>query len=174
MSIIRMVIYNQALTVQFDPDADFEYITTLTSYFSMLEAGLGLCAACLPVQYGLLRSKRVRDLLRTIYSLASFNSSRASHESARSNRTHRSARSGFSQNSRMPPLPNFGATNKTNESGSSESDLPLPMHAAHVASSKYTGEQQDVELGTMMGGHGILVTNSFETSQAAPEASHGR
>ena len=35
----------------------------MTSYFSLPEAGLGLCAACLPVQYGLLRSEKVAPFL---------------------------------------------------------------------------------------------------------------
>ena len=32
----------------------------------MIESGLGLCAACLPVQYGLMKSKGVQSIVRSV------------------------------------------------------------------------------------------------------------
>ncbi|KAL9135928.1 MAG: hypothetical protein Q9175_002859 [Cornicularia normoerica] len=129
MSIIRMVIYYKALTVQFDPDADFEYITSLTSYFSLLEAGLGLCAACLPVQYALLRSEKVRSIFQSVYSLATLGS-RGSVNSRGSRGSHISRRSGARSYRLRDPAP--GIDNKKG-SQSSEIDVPLPTHAAAAA-----------------------------------------
>ncbi|KAL8655329.1 MAG: hypothetical protein Q9210_000960, partial [Variospora velana] len=80
-SIVRMVVFLQATSgmhmllfpplllpfieakdhhlhlAQFNPNADFEFVCTAGLYWSMIESGLGLCAACLPVYYGLVRSK---------------------------------------------------------------------------------------------------------------------
>ncbi|CAF9943701.1 MAG: hypothetical protein ALECFALPRED_000975 [Alectoria fallacina] len=143
MSIIRMVIYYKALTVQFDPDADFEYITTLTSYFSLLEAGLGLCAACLPVQYGLLRSEKVRSIFRSIYSLATLGS-----RGSRSSRTSRD------------PMPG----NK-NGSQSSEMDAPLPTYAAAAAG--HGARHSELEMGNLRGARAVRVATSFDASEQA-------
>ncbi|KAI9699153.1 MAG: hypothetical protein M1820_007232 [Bogoriella megaspora] len=145
MSIIRLAIYHGALTVQFDPDADFEYITTLTSYFSTLEVGLGLCASCLPVLYGLLQSKTVRDILRTIVPLESRASSHnGSHGSGGSRSTHNHTRIPFA-----PPrvIPSQG----------SESGFPLPYRAAESAG------QEDIELGKLENVNGIVLTKGFQT-----------
>ncbi|KAL8796261.1 MAG: hypothetical protein Q9195_001376 [Heterodermia aff. obscurata] len=131
--------------VQFDPNTDFEYITTLTSYFSMLEAGLGLCAACLPVQYGLLHSEKVRSIFRSIYSLGSpHGSHHSSHESRRSRKSHRL----------HDP---WQITD--NGSQSSEANIPLPAHAAVAARSP-----SELELGVLRRPDKILVTRSFETT----------
>jgi hypothetical protein len=40
----------------------------------MLEAGLGVMAACLPVQYGLFKSEKVQSMIRSIHSLTSLGS----------------------------------------------------------------------------------------------------
>ena len=37
----------------------------------MIESGLGLCAACLPVQYGLMKSKGVQSIVRSVQSVMS-------------------------------------------------------------------------------------------------------
>lgn len=125
-------------------------ITTLTSYFSLLEAGLGLCAACLPVQYGLLRSKKIRSIFQSIYSLATL----GSHGS----RGSRSSRRSGARSSRLrDPV-----SGDKNGSQSSEMEVPLPTHAAgHGAghSELETGNSQDVDAS--------VVTKSFDTSEQA-------
>jgi len=40
----------------------------------MIESGLGLCAACLPVQYGLIRSKPLQSIIRSVQSAISLRS----------------------------------------------------------------------------------------------------
>ena len=40
----------------------------------MIESGLGLCAACLPVHYGLMKSKGVQSLVRSVQSAISLRS----------------------------------------------------------------------------------------------------
>ena len=37
----------------------------------MIESGLGLCAACLPIQYGLMKSKGVQSIVRSVQSVIS-------------------------------------------------------------------------------------------------------
>ena len=123
-------------------------ITTLTSYFSMLEVGLGLCASCLPVLYGLLHSKTVRDILRTIASLGSRASSHSgSHGSGGSRSTRNHARLPYTPQ----VVPSLG----------SDSNLPLPNHTAAVAG------HEDIELGKLENVNGIVVTKGFETGASA-------
>jgi len=142
MSIIRMVIYHGALTVQFDPDIDFEYITTLTSYFSLLEAGLGVCASCLPVQYGLLRSEKIQSIIRSVHSLVTLGSNH-SNESQRSQRSR-------AQSQRLPDF----------DSRPSDINLPLPTHAATAG---YSPNDTELEMGKTYSGKGISVSKTFKT-----------
>ena len=99
----------------------------------MLEAGLGLCAACLPVQYGLLRSKKVRSIFRSVYSLATLGS-----------RGSRGSRNSRTSGARSIRLCDPTASNK-NGSQSSEIDVPLPTHAA--ASAGHEVSQSELEMG---------------------------
>ena len=129
----------------------FADITTLTSYFSMLEAGLGLCAACLPVQYGLLHSEKVRSILRTIYSLASLGSPHGSHYSHESRGSRRSRKSHHLHDP-------WQITD--NGSQSSEANIPLPAHAAVAAGQARS--PSELELGNMRDPDKILVTKNFD------------
>ncbi|KAI4089031.1 MAG: hypothetical protein L6R37_008110 [Teloschistes peruensis] len=69
-----MVIFIQAASVQFNPNADFEYVCTAGVYWSMIESGLALCAACLPVQYGLTKSQGVQSMVGSLQSAISLHS----------------------------------------------------------------------------------------------------
>ena len=129
-------------------------ITTLTSYFSLLEAGLGLCAACLPVQYGLLHSEKVRSIFRSIYSLATLGS-RGSRGSGNSRR------SGGARSFRL----HDPTANNKNGSQLSEVDVPLPTHAAAAAG--HEASQSELEMGNLNAGHAIMVTKSFDASELA-------
>ncbi|KAL9630654.1 MAG: hypothetical protein Q9164_006311, partial [Protoblastenia rupestris] len=73
-SIVRMVIFIQATSANYDPNADFALLCTSGAYWSMIESGLGLCAACLPVQYGLMKSKGVQSIVRSVQSAISLRS----------------------------------------------------------------------------------------------------
>lgn len=115
----------------------------------MLEAGLGLCAACLPVQYGLLRSEKVRSIFRSIYSLATLGS-RGSRGSRNSHRSYR-------LRNQVP------GNNKNGGSQSSEIDVPLPMHAAAAAGHDHS--HSELEMENMQHAQGILVTKSFDASE---------
>ncbi|KAL8705958.1 MAG: hypothetical protein Q9201_000952 [Fulgogasparrea decipioides] len=81
-SIVRMVVFLQATSVQFNPNADFEFVCTAGLYWSMIESGLGLCAACLPVQYGLMKSKGVQSIVRSVQSAISLHSRSSPKNSA--------------------------------------------------------------------------------------------
>ncbi|CAF9941805.1 hypothetical protein IMSHALPRED_002908, partial [Imshaugia aleurites] len=144
MSIIRMAIYYKALKVRFDPDADEEYITTLSSYFSLLEAGLGLCAACLPVQYALLRSGSVRSIFRTIFSPATLDS----------------RRSGARSSPLRDPI-----LNTKNGSQSTEIEVPLPTQAAVAAG--HGPSHSEFEMDTLRGAQGNMITTRLDASEHA-------
>ena len=49
-------------------------LCTAGSYWSMIEAGLALCASCLPAQYGLFQSKGLQSLVRSVRSAVSLRS----------------------------------------------------------------------------------------------------
>ncbi|EED15455.1 conserved hypothetical protein [Talaromyces stipitatus ATCC 10500] len=143
MSIVRMVIYQRALAVQFDPDSDEEYLTTLTTYFSMLEAGLGVIAACLPVQYGLLKSEKVQSIIHSVHSLTSLGSRGSSNNSRGISLTQSRA-----QSQRIHDI---------DGSQVSEVGLSLPANAAVTAGSDIDMDHFD--------GQGIVVHKSFGTNE---------
>ncbi|KAM0796353.1 hypothetical protein BDR22DRAFT_812102 [Usnea florida] len=158
MSIIRMVIYYKALTVQFDPDADFEYITTLTSYFSLLEAGLGLIAACLPVQYALLRSDKIQSIFRSVYSLRTLGSRRGNNSAgSRGSRISRGSGSGGPPYRLRDSVPDVRSKDG---SKSSEGEDSLPESVAAVAGYGFGGEER--EMGVMGDVQGVKGTTEFE------------
>ncbi|QKX53488.1 uncharacterized protein TRUGW13939_00567 [Talaromyces rugulosus] len=152
MSIVRMVIYQRALSVQFDPDADEEYLTTLTTYFSMLEAGLGVMAACLPVQYGLFRSEKVQSMIRSIHSLTSLGS-RGSGGSGNNSRT----RSFYTAQSRgQSQSQNLNTAGEVSDAGGE----PIP---ASVRNGSDAGTNSHLET------QGIVVPKSFGTEEHAAQ-----
>ena len=60
-------------------------LSTNGIYWCIIEAGLGLTAACLPTLYGLFRTKGVESIVRSVRSIASLGSSpTGSHGSQRS------------------------------------------------------------------------------------------
>ncbi|OKL61612.1 hypothetical protein UA08_03613 [Talaromyces atroroseus] len=157
MSIVRMAIYQRALSVQFDPDSDEEYLTTLTTYFSMLEAGLGVIAACLPVQYGLLKSENMRNVIRSIHSLTSLGSrGGTSNSNSNSNNNSNNNSGNDSRNMSAAQSQRFSDIN-----GSQISDIgaPLPANAAATASSHAMMDHFDDQ--------GIMVSKSSGTEAQA-------
>ncbi|CRG90255.1 hypothetical protein PISL3812_07298 [Talaromyces islandicus] len=156
MSIVRMVIYQRALSVQFDPDADEEYLTTLTTYFSMLEAGLGVMAACLPVQYGLFRSEKVQSMIRSIHSLASLGSHGSGNGSgcnSRSRSFYMVQPRGQSQSQNLNSMTATGAVAEGSQTQTSE--VGEPARTGSDASAR------DLET------QGIVVSKSFGTQEHA-------
>ena len=98
-----MVIYVQALEAEYVAKSDIDceckinlsrlYINHLRAvlstdgvYWCIIEAGLGLTAACLPTLYGLFRTKALESIVRSVRSIASLGSSPT--ESERSQRSH--------------------------------------------------------------------------------------
>ncbi|KAG4029788.1 hypothetical protein MFRU_014g00870 [Monilinia fructicola] len=79
-SIVRMTVFIQATAVNYDPHADFEFICTSGLYWSMIESGLGVIAACLPAQYGLLNTKGVQSIVASVQSAISLRSMRSSSQ----------------------------------------------------------------------------------------------
>lgn len=87
-----MVIYIQSLDAEYVAKSDIDceckthlsqvYINHLRAvlstngvYWCIIEAGLGLTAACLPTMYGLFRTKALESIVRSVRSIASLGSS---------------------------------------------------------------------------------------------------
>lgn len=51
-------------------------------YWSMLESGLGFCAACLPTLYALFKSRGIQSIVRSVRSMASLHSHHGSKDSS--------------------------------------------------------------------------------------------
>ena len=113
----------------------------------------------MPVQYGLLRSEKVRSVFRSIYSLATLGS-RGSRGSGGSRASRISRRSGG-----RPYRLRDTAPDDKNDTQSSEVDIPLPVHAAATAG--HDPHISDLEMERMQSKQGIMVTKSFDTSDHA-------
>lgn len=92
-----MVVYIQSLNVEFAEKADIDcecktrsshalanglgiVLSTNGVYWCIIEAGLGLTAACLPTLYGLFRTKALESIVRSVRSIASLGSSPAASQ----------------------------------------------------------------------------------------------
>jgi len=118
-------------------------ICTSGLYWSMIEAGLGVCAANLPAQYGLFNTKGVQSIVNSVQSAISLRSLR-------------------SQTQRGSP----GASGyvQSKDWASASDTRNITAHAEGPA-------QSDIQLESGMG-NGILVTNSFECGHEIREARH--
>lgn len=85
-SITRMVVYIQSLNVEFQEKADIDFLSTNGVYWCIIEAGLGLTAACLPTLYGLFRTKALESIVRSVRSIASLGSSGAGSQRSQRSR----------------------------------------------------------------------------------------
>ncbi|KAF2233660.1 hypothetical protein EV356DRAFT_567901 [Viridothelium virens] len=77
-SIVRMVLYIEVINAGSDPNMDEDLTLTRVFYWSMIEAGLALIAACLPTLQTLLpviSTQQIIDSVRSIFSLHSQHSS---------------------------------------------------------------------------------------------------
>ena len=98
-----MVIYIQALDAEYVAKSDIDceckkhlslvYINRLRTvlstdgiYWCIIEAGLGLTAACLPTLYGLFRTKALESIMRSVRSIASLGSSPAGSQRSQRSR----------------------------------------------------------------------------------------
>jgi hypothetical protein len=155
-----MVVFIQATSVNYDPHADFEckwthfdrnfllnlmraVICTSGLYWSMIEAGLGVCAACLPAQYGLFNTKGVQSIVNSVQSAISLRSIR-------------------SQTQRGSPSASGYVQSKDWASASDTKNITA--HAEGPA-------HGDIRLEAGMG-NGIMVTNSFESRQEFNDEQH--
>ncbi|MCJ1476422.1 hypothetical protein MMC13_005088 [Lambiella insularis] len=75
-SCTRMVIYQKATSAKFHPGSkvDIDLTASISMYWSMLESGLGFCAACLPTLYTLFKTKGLQSIIRSVRSMASIHS----------------------------------------------------------------------------------------------------
>ena len=73
-SLVRMVMFVQLTSANYSANVDFELLCTAGLYWSMIEAGLALCAACLPASYSLVRSKGLQGFIRSVQSVLSLRS----------------------------------------------------------------------------------------------------
>lgn len=98
-----MVVYIQSLNVEFQEKADIDckcktrsshayanglviVLSTNGVYWCIIEAGLGLTAACLPTLYGLFRTKALESIVRSVRSIASLGSSGAGSQRSQRSR----------------------------------------------------------------------------------------
>ncbi|CAG8956466.1 hypothetical protein HYFRA_00003851 [Hymenoscyphus fraxineus] len=137
-SLMRMVVFIQATSVNYDPNADFEFICTAGLYWSMIEAGLGVLAACLPAQYGLFNSRGVQSIVNSVQSAISLRSLR-------------------SQTQRTSPGASGYVGSKTEPWAGASDTQHITAHAEGVG-------ENDIHLEEGMK-KGILVTNSISSHQ---------
>ncbi|ESZ99267.1 hypothetical protein SBOR_0308 [Sclerotinia borealis F-4128] len=189
-SIVRMIVFIEATAVNYDPHADFEFICTSGLYWSLIESALGIIAACLPAQYGLLNTPGVQSLVASVQSAISLRSMRSSsqHPNHSPNHSHEFAVHGDPRNAFANGNGN-GNANKMYYSGASESKLEpwtsghtygsetqhITAHAEGPARYEREGElEEGREMGVqgregvnlnLKSQSGIVVTNSFESKE---------
>ncbi|CAD6448222.1 233e18dd-bbc7-4aaf-9392-5be7a1c50f53 [Sclerotinia trifoliorum] len=187
-SIVRMIVFIQATAVNYDPHADFEFICTSGLYWSMIESGLGIIAACLPAQYGLLNTKGVQSLVASVQSAISLRSIRSSSQhpslenaNGNSERIGNGERNMFGQyagmqymqrETKMEPWSmghGYGhghrGVNGSRSANGSETQH-ITAHAEGPARYEREGElEEGMGDGDFKGKGGIVVTNSFESRE---------
>ncbi|TGO44540.1 hypothetical protein BCON_0501g00010 [Botryotinia convoluta] len=152
-SIVRMIVFIQATAVNYDPHADFEFICTSGLYWSLIESSLGVIAACLPAQYGLLNIPGVQSLVASVQSAISLRSMRSSSQNPSQCDAHDSQRNLYgNMDTKMEPW--------TTAHGSETQNIIA--HAEGPARYERMGE---LEEGGLKGKKGIVVTNSFESRE---------
>lgn len=129
----------------------------------MLEAGLGVMAACLPVQYGLLKSEKVQSMIRSIHSLTSLGS-RGSGSGGSGNRSGGSgsnsrARSFYMAQSRGQSQSQNLNTTAGSDAGEAEAEPPLPT----------SGIRGSSDAGSQMETQGIVVSKTFGAEEHAAQ-----
>lgn len=132
-------------------------LTTLTTYFSMLEAGLGVMAACLPVQYGLIKSEKIQSMIRSIHSLTSLGSRGSGNGSGSGSNSNSRTRSFYMAQSRgqsqSQNLNDTNATTNGDQTRISEDQPPMPDPARAGSDASHLETQ------------GIVVSKSFGTEE---------
>lgn len=112
-------------------------ICTAGLYWSMIESGLGICAACLPSQYGIFSTTGLQSIVRSVQSVISLRSIRSASQNA-------------------SPV---GSNNLPTKTEAWTSDTQ------HITAYAEGPANDDMELGSGVGRGGIVVTNSFESRQ---------
>ncbi|KAL2045433.1 hypothetical protein ABVK25_012097 [Lepraria finkii] len=74
-SVTRMVVYIQSLNAEYVAKSDIDFLSTNCIYWCIIEIGCGLTAACLPTLYGLLHTKALESIVRSVRSIVSIGSS---------------------------------------------------------------------------------------------------
>ncbi|TGO08350.1 hypothetical protein BTUL_0213g00070 [Botrytis tulipae] len=152
-SIVRMIVFIQATAVNYDPHADFEFICTSGLYWSLIESSLGVIAACLPAQYGLLNTPGVQSLVASVQSAISLRSMRSSSQHPSQCDAHDSQRNLYGNvDTKMEPWITAHGSETQN----------IIAHAEGPARYEREGE---LEEGGLKGKKGIVVTNSFESRE---------
>ncbi|KAJ8070211.1 hypothetical protein OCU04_000597 [Sclerotinia nivalis] len=182
-SIVRMIVFIQATAVNYDPHADFEFICTSGLYWSMIESGLGIIAACLPAQYGLLNTKGVQSLVASVQSAISLRSIRSSSQHpSLENRHVNGERNGngernmFGQYTGMhmhretklePWIMGHGNGSRGgNGNGNGSETQHITAHAEGPARyEREGGLEEGMGEGEFKWKNGIVVTNSFESRE---------
>ena len=146
-SVIKVVvsfeITNAGINTMFDPDcllllqylsttADCPQVTVSTIlYWSMIEAGLGIIAACLPTLHFLVRKTSIASIVnsvRSAFSLPSLNSERSENLPTQPSGPYKDIRADSETASNVPTLPDSDSSNliamkKLNRSEASANEI---------------------------------------------------
>ncbi|QSZ30119.1 hypothetical protein DSL72_004639 [Monilinia vaccinii-corymbosi] len=181
-SIVRMIVFTKATAVNYDPHADFEFICTSGLYWSLIESGLGIIAACLPVQYGLLSTQGVQSIVASLQSAISLRSMRIASQQAQEHSSHDdngvpdSERSTCGNHTHGGGAGGGGADKTNREPWSAGHGCDTRHMTAHAEGpARYAREGEAgaalekgyADLGGegLKGTRGIVVTNSFESKE---------
>jgi hypothetical protein len=125
----------------------------------MLEAGLGVIAACLPVQYGLFKSENVQNVIRSIHSLTSLGSRGGTSNNSSGNSNGNSGNNSRNMSAAAQSRAQSQRFQGMNGSQISDVCASLPDNAAAAANSD--ARVDDFE------GSGIRITKSYGTEEQA-------
>ncbi|KAB8302374.1 hypothetical protein EYC80_005800 [Monilinia laxa] len=168
-SIIRMIVFIQA-TAHSPTNRPPPVICTSGLYWSMIESGLGVIAACLPAQYGLLNTKGVQSIVASVQSAISLRSMRSSSQHPiNENGANGSERNMYGNH--MYGNMHGGMETKLEPwtTGHGSDTQHITAHAEGPARYEREGELEngfgDAEGEGLKSKRGIVVTNSFESRE---------
>ena len=146
-SCTRMVIYQKATAAKFHPGShvDIDLTAAISMYWSMLESGLGFCAACLPTIYTIVKSKSLQSIVRSVGSMMSIHSDRSQGREGpkqpKSSPINTAGNTSWSKISEEQTLRSISTTDASAKQGVESIELePMPPHDRIHMTQTYTVE----------------------------------
>jgi len=162
MSIMRMVIYIESNAVLFGGHVDVDMLTTGSIYWSTLESGIGLIAACLPVLYRVLVTSGIESMINSVRSAVSLRtmSPRSSENKSKAS----PAGSKFSKNSKaMKTSPKKKSLD--GDSQASDVDMISTMPEPGAATHREEHEMSNIGQALGSGNHGHVWATTGSPAQ---------